>query len=121
METGFALALLEHSPDALLLLDQDGSICFLNAAAVQLFGYTRGQLMGAEHSLLLAEASREPFHIVLSGLAASGTAAAPPSRPTSGPPSGPSSGPPSGPFKGAGRRADGTPFPVEITCSLVPG
>ena len=115
METGFALALLEHSPDALLLLDQDGSICFLNAAAVQLFGYTRGQLMGAEHSLLLAEASREPFHVVLSALsslAAAGTAAAPP--PGSPP------GPPSGPFKGSGRRADGTPFPVEITCSLVP-
>ncbi len=120
METGFALALLEHSPDALLLLDPDGSICFLNAAAVQLFGYTPDQLMGAEYSLLLAEASREPFHTVLAGLAATRTAAASPSGLTPRPPSGLPSAPPSGRFKGAGRQADGTPFPVEITCSLVP-
>lgn len=108
MDTGFALALLEHSPDALLLLDQDGTISFLNSAAEQLFGYSRSQLMGAEHSLLLAEMSREPFHLVLSRLATAGAAgsATPPPR--------------TRPFEGAGRRADGTQVSVEITCSLVP-
>ena len=100
MEAGFAQHLLEYSPDALLLVGPDGSISFLNTAAEQLFGYARAQLLGADHSLLLAEASREDFHGVLAGL---GTAAGPRL-----------------PFAGSGRRADGTELPVEITCSLVP-
>ena len=101
MESGLAQLLLEHSPDPLLLLDPDGSISFLNAAAEELFGYSRAQLLGADSSLLLAEASREPFHGVLAGLGAS--------APRSGQP-----------FAGSGRRADGTELPVEITCSLLP-
>ena len=101
MESGLAHLLLEHSPDPLLLLDPDGSISFLNAAAEELFGYSRAQLLGADSSLLLAEASREPFHGVLAGLGAS--------APRSGQP-----------FAGSGRRADGTELPVEITCSLLP-
>ncbi|HEX9227458.1 MAG TPA: sensor domain-containing diguanylate cyclase, partial [Arthrobacter sp.] len=101
MESGLAQLLLEHSPDPLLLLDPDGAISFLNAAAEELFGYSRAQLQGADSSLILAEASREPFHGVLAGLDAS----APRSRQ---------------PFAGSGRRADGTEVPVEITCSLLP-
>ena len=101
MESGLAQLLLEHSPDPLLLIDPDGSISFLNAAAEELFGYSRAQLLGADSSLLLAEASREPFHGVLAGLGAS--------APRSGQP-----------FAGSGRRADGTELPVEITCSLLP-
>ncbi|XAS64880.1 bifunctional diguanylate cyclase/phosphodiesterase [Micrococcaceae bacterium Sec5.8] len=101
MDSGLAQLLLEHSPDPLLLIAPDGSITFLNAAAGELFGYTRAQLLGAESSLLLGEGSREPFHGVLSGLHAS--------TPRSGQP-----------FAGSGRRADGTEIPVEITCSLLP-
>ena len=101
MDSGFAHILLEHSPDALLLLAPDGSISFLNAAAEELFGYARAQLLGADSSLLLAEASREDFHGVLAGLGA----AASRSRQ---------------PFAGSGRRADGTVVPVEITCSVLP-
>ncbi|WP_427133435.1 sensor domain-containing protein [Pseudarthrobacter sp. S9] len=101
MDAGFAQLLLEHSPDALLLLDPDGSISFLNTAVEQLFGYSRAQLLGADHNLLLAESSREDFHGVLAGL---GTTA---SRSRA-------------PFAGSGRRADGTELPVEITCSLIP-
>ena len=100
MEAGFAQHLLEYSPDALLLVGPDGSISFLNTAAEQLFGYTRAQLLGADHSLLLAEASREEFHGVLAGLGAAASRRLP--------------------FAGSGRRADGTELPVEITCSLVP-
>jgi diguanylate cyclase (GGDEF)-like protein/PAS domain S-box-containing protein len=100
VEAGFAQQLLEYSPDALLLVGPDGSISFLNPAAERLFGYSRTQLLGADHSLLLAEASREEFHGVLAGL---GKAASP-----------------RAPFAGSGRRADGTELPVEITCSLVP-
>ena len=100
VEAGFAQQLLEYSPDALLLVGQDGSISFLNTAAERLFGYTRAQLLGADHSMLLAEASREDFHGVLAGL---GTAADSRAR-----------------FAGSGRRADGAELQVEITCSLVP-
>jgi diguanylate cyclase (GGDEF)-like protein/PAS domain S-box-containing protein len=100
VEAGFAQHLLEYSPDALLLVGPDGSIAFLNTAAEQLFGYTRAQLLGADHSLLLAEASREEFHGVLAGLGAASSRRLP--------------------FAGSGRRADGTELPVEITCSLVP-
>ena len=105
VEAGFAQQLLEYSPDALLLVAQDGAISFLNAAAERLFGYPRAQLLGADHSMLLAEASREKFHGVLAGLAKSAS---------------PGSPPPGAPFAGSGRRADGTELPVEITCSLVP-
>ncbi|MFF2030344.1 putative bifunctional diguanylate cyclase/phosphodiesterase [Arthrobacter sp. NPDC058192] len=100
MEAGFAQQLLEYNPDALLLVGQDGSISFLNTAAERLFGYTRAQLLGADHSMLLAEASREDFHGVLAGL---GTAADSRAR-----------------FAGSGRRADGAELQIEITCSLVP-
>lgn len=105
VEAGFAQQLLEYSPDALLLVAEDGAISFLNAAAERLFGYPRAQLLGADHSMLLAEASREKFHGVLAGLAKSAS---------------PGSPPPGSPFAGSGRRADGTELPVEITCSLVP-
>ncbi|WP_456503677.1 putative bifunctional diguanylate cyclase/phosphodiesterase [Arthrobacter sp. UYCu723] len=101
MESGFAHILLEHTPDALLLLAPDGSISFLNAAAEELFGYPRAQLLGADSSLLLAEASREDFHGVLAGLGVTGRRSREP-------------------FAGSGRRADGTELPVEITCSLLP-
>ena len=101
MESGLAQLLLEHSPDPLVLLAPDGSITFLNAAAEELFGYSRAQLLGADASLLLAEACREPFHGFLSGLGAA--------APRTGLP-----------FSGSGRRSDGVEVPVEITCSLLP-
>ncbi|MHA7224116.1 putative bifunctional diguanylate cyclase/phosphodiesterase [Arthrobacter sp. RHLT1-20] len=101
MDSGFAQLLLEHSPDALLVLDPDGSISFLNTAAERLFGYSRTQLIGADHSLLLAEASREDFHAVLTGVGATAAHL-------------------SQAFTGSGRRADGSELPVEIMCSLIP-
>ncbi len=100
MEAGFAQQLLEYGPDALVLVAQDGSISFLNTAAERLFGYSRAQLLGVDHSMLLAEGSREEFHGVVAAL---GTAASPHAA-----------------FAGSGRRADGTELHVEITCSLVP-
>ena len=104
MDSAFAQTVLEHSPDALLLLDPDGSITFLNTAAEQLFGYSRAQLLGADCSLLLAESSREDFHTVLAGLAGAVPDA--------------SAG--QAPFAGAGRRGDASEFPVQITCAALP-
>ena len=101
LEPGFAQLLLDHTPDALLLLAPDGSVTFLNAAAEEFFGYSRSQLLGTDSGLLLAEASRPDFHGVLAGLASGAVR--------------------SGlPFAGFGRRADGTEVPVEITCSALP-
>ena len=101
MESGFAQILLEHGPDALLLLAPDGSISFLNAAAEEFFGYSRSQLLGTDSALLLAESSRQDFHDVLAGI-------------------GSRVGRSGQPFAGFGRRADGTEVPVEITCSALP-
>ncbi|AOT03728.1 sensor domain-containing diguanylate cyclase [Arthrobacter sp. U41] len=101
MESGLAQLLLEHGPDPLLLLDPDGTISFLNTAAEELFGYSRSRLLGADASLLLAEAFRADFRALLAGLGN------PLRRPGQ-------------PFAGSGRRADGTEVPVEITCSLLP-
>ncbi|WP_246528053.1 sensor domain-containing protein [Pseudarthrobacter albicanus] len=101
MDADFAQVLLEHSPDALLLLDPDGTISFLNLAAEQLFGYPRARLLGADSGLLLAETWREDFRAALAGVGASATDG----------------------FRtltGSGRRSDGTELRVEITCSLVP-
>jgi len=114
MDAAFAQTVLEHSPDALVLLAADGTISFLNAAAERLFDYPRAQLLGADYSLLLAEASREDFHTVLAGLGDGGSL-----RGGLG-----SGGQPQGavnqPFAGAGRRGDASEFPLEITCAALP-
>lgn len=108
MDSAFAHTVLDHIPDALLLLAPDGSVTFLNRAAERLFGYPRAQLLGADYSLLLAEAAREGLHATVSGVAA-GTHV------------GGMSGGAAPLFAGAGRRADASEFPVEITVAALPG
>jgi len=109
MDAAFAQTVLEHSPDALVLLAPDGSISFLNNAAERLFGYARAQVLGADYSLLLAEASREDFHQLLTGLAAGNSNVA-----------GSGAGATRLPFAGAGRRGDASEFALEITCAALP-
>ena len=101
MDAVLAQVLLEHGPDPVLLLAPDRSVSYLNTAAEQLFGSSRPQLLGTDSSLLLAEPSRAGFRALLAAL--------PASAPRSGEP-----------FTGSGRRPDGTEFPVEITCALLP-
>lgn len=110
MDSAFAHTVLDHIPDALLLLAPDGSITFLNRAAEQLFGYPRAQLLGVDYSLLLAETSREGLHAIVSRVLAGTHDAG-----TSG-----GAGGAAPLFTGAGRRADAAEFPVEITCALLP-
>jgi PAS domain S-box-containing protein len=50
--------LLESAPDAILELDHEGRIVLLNRMAEQLFGYTRGELLGQAVETLVPEALR---------------------------------------------------------------
>jgi diguanylate cyclase (GGDEF)-like protein/PAS domain S-box-containing protein len=57
-------ALLDASPDALLAVSPEGTIKLANAAACRLFGYTRDELIGSNHWLLLSEGFRnETVHL----------------------------------------------------------
>jgi diguanylate cyclase (GGDEF)-like protein/PAS domain S-box-containing protein len=49
------IALLENLPDAILLLDEQGSIAYANAAAERLFGRAIAELAGTSFPTLLAE------------------------------------------------------------------
>ncbi|MCU1547477.1 MAG: diguanylate cyclase [Arthrobacter sp.] len=100
MGTGFEEALLEQGPDALLLLNADGTVAFLNSAAERLFGYERQQLLGAQHHILLSEDDRGGFIRMFSGLGRGSLAGR-------------------GPFAAVGLKRDGAEIAMEITCSLV--
>lgn len=63
-------ALLDASPDALLLLNPDGTIRLANAASLRLFGYPRDELLGASHRGLLSEGFRNETSLLLEHLTA---------------------------------------------------
>lgn len=48
--------LLESAPDAIVILDEGGTIVLVNARAAELFGYSRQELMGAPVEILLPKA-----------------------------------------------------------------
>ncbi len=52
-------SLLEAAPDATVCVDSGGRIITVNAQASNLFGYSRGELLGAEMEMLLPEAVHE--------------------------------------------------------------
>jgi rsbT co-antagonist protein RsbR len=51
--------LLDTAPDAMFVVGPDGRIRFVNARAEQLFGYTRGELLGQHLDLLIPERFRQ--------------------------------------------------------------
>lgn len=57
-------ALLDASPDALITVNADGTIKMANAAASKLFGYTRHQLIGSDHGLLLSDGFRNETRLL---------------------------------------------------------
>ncbi|MEO8282059.1 MAG: PAS domain S-box protein, partial [Pseudarthrobacter sp.] len=61
---------LDASPDALLALDTDGIIRLANTASTRLFGYTRDELLGSDHSRLIAEPFRAEARQLLEDLTA---------------------------------------------------
>ncbi|MEQ1803054.1 MAG: ATP-binding protein [Gammaproteobacteria bacterium] len=55
---GIAQEMVHHAPDALLLVDARGQIVYVNAAAVELFGYTASELIGQTIEQLVPAQSR---------------------------------------------------------------
>jgi len=53
--------LWENSTDAVVLMDADSAIQFVNPAAEEIFGYRTEELMGQRFTLLLADSARELF------------------------------------------------------------
>jgi PAS domain S-box-containing protein len=51
--------LLDSAPDAIVLVDQDGRITFVNRRTEELFGYDRSKLLGERVELLVPERFRE--------------------------------------------------------------
>ena len=51
--------LMESAPDAMVILDEQGSIVFVNARAEELFGYSRPEMIGQDVRMLLPSEFRE--------------------------------------------------------------
>jgi len=51
--------LMESAPDAMVILDDEGSIVFVNVRAEELFGYSRPEMVGQDVALLLPREFRE--------------------------------------------------------------
>lgn len=137
-------SVLESSPDALLVIAEDGTIRLVNAAAERMFGYTRGELVGQDHRMLLAEGFRSGFHRLFFALRrdadaghsaghgsgpATGSSPAPTTSPTKTSPTTTPAGPATTtttppattlpPVEAYGVRRDGTEFQGEVACSLL--
>ncbi len=52
---GHARELLDAAPDAMVIVDRDGSIVYANDQTVSLFGHTRDELIGKQIEMLLPE------------------------------------------------------------------
>ncbi|MGZ4179377.1 MAG: PAS domain S-box protein [Solirubrobacteraceae bacterium] len=51
--------LMESAPDAMVILDDEGSIVFVNVRAEELFGYSRPEMIGQDVDMLLPSEFRE--------------------------------------------------------------
>jgi diguanylate cyclase (GGDEF)-like protein len=115
-------AVLESSPDALLVVTEDGTILRVNAATERMFGYTRDELLGQDHRMLLAEGFRSGLQRIFFALRKDADAghvtAAPDAGPTAA--STPATPAPFPPVEAYGVRRDGTEFQGEVACSLLP-
>ena len=94
-------AVLESSPDALLVVTEGGTIAMVNAAAERMFGYSRDELVGQDHRVLLPEGFRSGLQRLFFSLRRDAETAGGP------------------PIEAYGLRRDGSEFPGEVACSLL--
>jgi diguanylate cyclase (GGDEF)-like protein/PAS domain S-box-containing protein len=92
---------LDVSPDALLILELDGTISAANTAAERVFGRSRDQLLEADHRILLGPGFGDVLLRHYEALRGNSGLDHPPLEPNC-------------------VRGDGTEFPAEIVCSLLP-
>jgi diguanylate cyclase (GGDEF)-like protein/PAS domain S-box-containing protein len=97
--------LVESSPDALLVVAEDGTIRMVNTAAERMFGYGRGELVGSDHRMLLAEGFRNGFERLFFNLRRGDAPAAETDSDTA-------------PVEVYGVRRDGTEFQAEVAGSI---
>jgi PAS domain S-box-containing protein len=90
--------LFEFAPDAIVVVNREGRIVQVNKQTERLFGYTRGELLSAEHDILLPERFREKHRQQRGEYIA-----------------GPHVRPMGTDLELYGRRKDGTEFPVDIS------
>ena len=95
-------SLLESAPDAVVIVDASGRIIFVNQQTEELFGYERNEMLGRKIEMLLPEHVRERH-----GAHRSGYMADPRTRPMGVG------------LTLAGRRKDGSEFPVDISLSAI--
>src|SRR5205823_7946527 len=92
--------LIDAAPDAILVIDTDGSVIRMNDEAERMFGYTRDALLGRDLETIIPERFRADHR------AKRGTyGEAPTTRTIAG--------------ELTAKRADGTEFPVEIRVSML--
>ena len=94
--------LVDAAPDGIVVCDSTGTILLVNVQAERMFDFPRSELIGRKLETLIPERyrGRHPHHV-------QGSGASPTSRPMG-----------SG-LSLAGRRRDGTEFPVEISLSPI--
>jgi len=96
-------AILDNTLDAVMAMDADGVIRFWNPRAEQTFGWGRDEAVGASLvSLIVDEADRDRLAQDFARANAAGDAGGPRR------------------VEVTGRRRDGSPFPVEITITVIP-
>jgi PAS domain S-box-containing protein len=96
------IALVESSPDAMVMVDASGVVRLVNAQTELLFGYERDELMGRPAERLLPERFRDD-HVFQPAMDLDN----------------PTARPRGAPLDIVGRRKDGTEFPADISVSVI--